>query len=78
MPGADGFATEAGGAAMRHVLETLGRSRVVAIIDIDNQPSKRVAERLGMQYEGRYTGTELDTAARRSSSIFTTVSGNPR
>ncbi|HWW59988.1 MAG TPA: GNAT family N-acetyltransferase [Thermoanaerobaculia bacterium] len=54
-----GYATEAGGAAMRHVLETLARPRVVAIIDPDNEPSKRVAARLGMQYERRYTGVEL-------------------
>jgi len=54
-----GYATEAGAAAMKHVLETVGRSRVVAIIDPDNEPSKRVASRLGMKYERRYTGTEL-------------------
>lgn len=54
-----GYATEAGGAAMRHVLETLGRPRVVAIIDPDNEPSKRVAARLGMTYEARYTGAQL-------------------
>jgi RimJ/RimL family protein N-acetyltransferase len=54
-----GYATEAGGAAMKHVLETLGRSRVVAIIDPPNQPSKRVAARLGMEYEARYTGAQL-------------------
>jgi RimJ/RimL family protein N-acetyltransferase len=54
-----GYATEAGGAAMRHVLDTLGRSRVVAIIDPPNEASKRVAARLGMQYEGRYTGVQL-------------------
>lgn len=54
-----GYATEAGGVAKRHVLETLGRRRVVAIIDPDNEPSKRVAERLGMQYEARYTGAQL-------------------
>lgn len=54
-----GYATEAGGAAMRHVLETLGRTRVVAIIDPDNEPSKRVAARLGMSYEARYSGTQL-------------------
>lgn len=54
-----GYATEAGGAAMRHVLDTLGRPRVVAIIDPDNEPSKRVAGRLGMRYEARYTGTQL-------------------
>lgn len=54
-----GYATELGGAAMRHVLETLGRPRVVAIIDPENEPSKRVAARLGMQYEARYTGAQL-------------------
>lgn len=54
-----GYATEAGGAAMRHVLETLGRPRVVAIIDPDNEPSKRVAARLGMSYDARYSGTQL-------------------
>lgn len=54
-----GYATEAGDAAMRHVLETLGRPRVVAIIDPGNEPSKRVAARLGMQYEARYTGVQL-------------------
>lgn len=54
-----GYATEAGGAAMRHVLETLGHARVVAIIHPDNEPSKRVVARLGMQYEARYTGEQL-------------------
>ena len=54
-----GFATEAGRAAMEHVLDTLGRDRVVAIIDPDNEPSKRVAARLGMQLEARYTGAQL-------------------
>src|SRR5712691_8579220 len=54
-----GYATEAGGAAMRHVLETLGHKRVVAIIDPDNEPSKRVVGRLGMHYESRVTGQQL-------------------
>jgi RimJ/RimL family protein N-acetyltransferase len=54
-----GYATEAGAAARDHVLVTLGRSRVVAIIHPENQPSKRVAARLGMEYEARYTGAEL-------------------
>lgn len=55
----NGYATEAGRAAMEHVLDTLGRNRVVAIIDPDNEPSKRVARRLGMEYEARYTGAQL-------------------
>ncbi|MEO8217600.1 MAG: GNAT family N-acetyltransferase [Acidobacteriota bacterium] len=54
-----GYATEAGAAAMKYVLETLMRPRVVAIIDPENAPSKRVASRLGMSYEARYTGVEL-------------------
>lgn len=54
-----GYATEAGGAAMRHVLETLRRPRVVAIIDPGNEASKRVVARLGMDYEGVYTGVQL-------------------
>ncbi len=54
-----GYATEAGAAAMHHVLHTLDRPRVVAIIDPENEPSKRVAARLGMQYEDCYTGVQL-------------------
>ena len=54
-----GYATEAGGAAMRHVLDTLRRPRVAAVIDVDNAPSKNVATRLGMRYEARYTGVLL-------------------
>ena len=54
-----GYATEAGGAAMRHVLETLGRERAVAIIDPPNEASKRVAARLGMHFVKRTTGVEL-------------------
>lgn len=54
-----GYATEAGAAAMKHVLQTLGRERVYAIIDPPNDRSKAVAARLGMTYEKRTTGAEL-------------------
>ena len=54
-----GYATEAGAAAMNHVLQTMQRPRVVAIIDPGNEPSKRVVERLGMKCEGRFTGAQL-------------------
>ena len=54
-----GYATEAGGAAMRHVLETLKHPRVCAIIDPPNEASKRVAARLGMHFVKRTTGAEL-------------------
>jgi RimJ/RimL family protein N-acetyltransferase len=42
-----GYATEAGAAGLRHAFETLGRERVVSIIHPRNEPSIRVAERLG-------------------------------
>lgn len=54
-----GYATEAGGAAMQHVLQTLARPRVVAVIDPGNDASVRVVQRLGMTYDRRYTGQEL-------------------
>ena len=54
-----GYATEAGRAAMRHVLDALGRPRVMAIIDPGNDASVRVAARLGMRYDRRVTGAEL-------------------
>ena len=70
-----GYATEAGAAAIHHVLETLGRERVVAIIAPDNEPSKRVAERLGMTYEDRYTGVQL---GHRVPSIVVDLYSRPR
>jgi ribosomal-protein-alanine N-acetyltransferase len=54
-----GYATEAGAAAVRHVLETLRRPRVVAIVDPGNEPSKRVVARLGMRHVGTFTGAQL-------------------
>ncbi len=54
-----GYATEAGGAAMRHVFDVLKLPRVVAIIDPGNEPSKRVVARLGLEYKKTVTGAEL-------------------
>jgi RimJ/RimL family protein N-acetyltransferase len=80
-----GFATEAGAACMRWVLETLSRPRVVAIIDPANAPSKRVAARLGMTYEATYTGAELghrfpdivvDLFVRERTSMFPTFASS--
>jgi RimJ/RimL family protein N-acetyltransferase len=44
---------------MHHVLDTLGKPRVAAIIDPGNEPSQRVVTRLGMHYKKRVTGAEL-------------------
>lgn len=54
-----GFATEAGLAAKRYLFETLGHSRVLAIIDPGNDASVSVAKRLGMRLDRRVTGAEL-------------------
>lgn len=52
-----GYATEAGRAAMEHVLSL--RPRVAAIIDPANERSIAVVKRLGFRYEGRFTGEQL-------------------
>ena len=54
-----GYATEAGRAAMEHVLYTLQHPRVRAIIDPGNAASVAVVTRLGMEYDGRFTGAQL-------------------
>jgi RimJ/RimL family protein N-acetyltransferase len=47
-----GFATEAGRAALRHAFEDLGWSHVVSLIHPDNERSVRVAQRLGARFDG--------------------------
>jgi ribosomal-protein-alanine N-acetyltransferase len=46
-----GLATEAAAAATEHCFAVLGMTRVISIIDPNNVPSLRVAQRLGMTYE---------------------------
>src|SRR5262249_15492718 len=43
----------------RHVLDALGRSRVMAIIDPGNEASVAVVKRLGFHYDRRVSGVEL-------------------
>lgn len=50
-----GFATEAARRMLRHAQEDLGLERVVALVLPANEPSRRVAERLGMQVERTVT-----------------------
>jgi RimJ/RimL family protein N-acetyltransferase len=42
-----GFATEAGGEALRQAFATLGVTHVISLIDPENVASRRVAEKLG-------------------------------
>ena len=50
-----GYATEAGRAALVHGFENLGLEKIHAIVDPENAPSIRVTERLGMTHLGRTT-----------------------
>jgi RimJ/RimL family protein N-acetyltransferase len=47
-----GYATEAGAAGLAYAFETLRVPRVVSIIHPENEPSIRVAERLGFSVDG--------------------------
>jgi RimJ/RimL family protein N-acetyltransferase len=46
-----GYATEAAMACRDHALGALGRERVISLIDSENVPSIRVAEKIGERYE---------------------------
>ncbi|MEM1047156.1 MAG: GNAT family N-acetyltransferase [Pseudomonadota bacterium] len=46
-----GYATEAALAARNYAYRTLGWSTAISLIASDNEPSKRVAERLGARFE---------------------------
>jgi RimJ/RimL family protein N-acetyltransferase len=48
-----GYATEAAAASRDFAREVLGVTRLVAIIHPDNQPSQRVAEKIGLHPEKR-------------------------
>lgn len=47
-----GYATEAARAVRDHAFQSLNLKRLIAIIDPDNAASIRVAEKIGMHYEG--------------------------
>ncbi|XVX20979.1 GNAT family N-acetyltransferase [Actinomycetota bacterium] len=51
----NGYASEAAQACVDHAFERLGADEVTAIINPDNVPSRRVAERLGMSVKVRTT-----------------------
>jgi RimJ/RimL family protein N-acetyltransferase len=57
--GGRGYATEAAGAMLRLGFEGLGLHRIVARIDEDNEPSVRLARRLGMRQEARLIHNEF-------------------
>ncbi len=48
-----GLATEAAKCCRDYAFQDLGRDRVISLIDVNNRPSQRVAEKLGMKIERR-------------------------
>jgi RimJ/RimL family protein N-acetyltransferase len=46
-----GYATEAAAACRDHARDVLGVKRLIAIINPENVPSQRVAEKIGLAYE---------------------------
>lgn len=57
--GGRGYATEAANVMLRLGFEDLGLHRIVARIDERNDPSVRLARRLGMRQEARLVDSEL-------------------
>jgi RimJ/RimL family protein N-acetyltransferase len=57
--GGRGYATEAANAMLRLGFEGLGLHRIVARIDEENEPSVRLARRLGMRQEARLVQNEF-------------------
>jgi RimJ/RimL family protein N-acetyltransferase len=54
-----GLAIEAAAASVNYAFE-IGKRRVIALIRPENEPSRGVAERLGMQIEGRTVHAGLE------------------
>ena len=57
--GGRGYATEAASATLRLGFDGLGLHRIIARIDERNEPSARLARRLGMRQEARLVHNEL-------------------
>lgn len=55
-----GYATEAARGIVRHAFDELGLTRLISLVDPDNLPSQRVAERVGMRLERRVDGIDGD------------------
>ena len=57
-----GYATEAAGAVMHHAFTGAGLDHVIAILDPDNDRSRRVCEKLGMTAAGKRRAYDTDCA----------------
>ena len=57
-----GYASEAAAAVMEHGFRTVGLDCIVAVLDPDNQRSRRVCEKLGMTAVGMRRAYDVDCA----------------
>lgn len=57
-----GYASEAAAAVMEHGFRTVGLDHIVAVLDPDNQRSRRVCEKLGMTAAGMRRAYDSDCA----------------
>jgi len=55
-----GLATEAANGIMKYAFEKLNLSRLICLIEPDNIPSQKVAERIGMKLERKVDGIDGD------------------
>ncbi|MGN9865287.1 GNAT family N-acetyltransferase [Bacillus swezeyi] len=60
-----GYATEAAAACKRYGFEELRHAKLISLIDVNNTPSRKVAERIGMTLEKNIHkwGKEIDVYA---------------
>ena len=78
-----GYATEVASAVVQWGFQALGLERIVAVASPENAGSRRVMDKLGMQYEGMRPGSGQDSvyysltpaAFARAASLRTSTSG---
>lgn len=76
--GGCGYATEAANEMLRLGFEGIGLHRIIARIDERNEPSVRLARRLGMRQEARLVGNEFFKGEWSTELDFAVLSGEWR
>jgi ribosomal-protein-alanine N-acetyltransferase len=66
-----GYASQASAALMEYGFETIGLSRIVAVVDPENLASIRVLEKLGMTFVRRIEGLAIRHAAYEGHLYYT-------
>ena len=73
-----GYAVEAAAACRDYGFDVLGKERLVSLINPDNHPSRRVAERIGMRLERMAAWRGHDTCVYAIEATGSTRGGAPR